>query len=140
MAAPDDKQRDLDRDRDHIVEAFKHGKPIGAIGEGIELLRAAPVAGVELTSNGLHEDAGVVTVGDGHLQLRHPRLGSLHRDDPPYLCRARGCQLPRRLSGRQDIGRGNDDQRHPALEPRGLLDGGHIGRPYERRQLPRLLR
>jgi catalase len=46
-----------------VAEAFKHGKPIGAIGEGIELLRAAPLDGVRLAgaAEGEVSDRGVVT-------------------------------------------------------------------------------
>ncbi len=45
----------------YVAEAFKHGKPVGAIGDGIELLRVAPLPGLELDADGIHEAAGVVT-------------------------------------------------------------------------------
>jgi len=48
----------------HFVnEVFKHGKPIGATGEGVELLRAAKLEGVQLADTGeAIESLGVVTV------------------------------------------------------------------------------
>jgi catalase len=48
----------------HFVnEVFKHGKPIGATGEGVELLRAAKLDGVQLADSGeVVESLGVVTV------------------------------------------------------------------------------
>jgi catalase len=48
----------------HFVnEAFKHGKTIGATGEGVELLRAARLEGVQLADSGtVVESLGVVTV------------------------------------------------------------------------------
>jgi catalase len=53
----------------HFVnEMFKHCKPIGAIGEGIELLEASSIKGVdysgESTMNGVNSSKGVVTVKD----------------------------------------------------------------------------
>jgi catalase len=50
-----------------VAEAFKHGKPVGATGEGVELLRAAPMNGVRLAdSSEAVEHRGVVSVaGDG---------------------------------------------------------------------------
>jgi catalase len=45
-----------------VSEAFKHGKPVGATGEGVELLRAAGLAGVQLADSGqVVESRGVVT-------------------------------------------------------------------------------
>jgi catalase len=48
-----------------INEAFKHGKAIGAIGEGVELIAASQVTGVELAKPDSHEGVvsslGVVT-------------------------------------------------------------------------------
>ncbi|MCW2902689.1 MAG: katE [Streptosporangiaceae bacterium] len=46
-----------------VAEAFKHSKPIGAIGEGIELLTAARLEGVRLANGaeGGVADRGVVT-------------------------------------------------------------------------------
>jgi catalase len=54
----------------HFVnEAFKHAKPIGASGRGIELLRAAAIGGVALATDGTGDDVivdqGVVTQRDG---------------------------------------------------------------------------
>jgi catalase len=48
----------------HFVnEAFKHGKTVGATGEGVELLRAARLEGVQLASSEEAVDSlGVVTV------------------------------------------------------------------------------
>jgi catalase len=48
-----------------INEAYKHCKPIGAIGAGIELLKASNIEGVELAdpgSKGVVVDKGVVTM------------------------------------------------------------------------------
>jgi catalase len=49
-----------------INEAFKHCKPIGAISEGIDLLSAAALAGVQLANNdaGSVSDKGVVTAAN----------------------------------------------------------------------------
>ncbi len=47
-----------------ISEAFKHGKPIGATGEGVQLLAAAFVPGVDLSKRKLADDKGVVTLHD----------------------------------------------------------------------------
>jgi catalase len=46
----------------YIAEAFKHAKPVGAVGEGVELLREAPLDDVRLSDNGLVSEAGVVTL------------------------------------------------------------------------------
>jgi catalase len=57
----------------HFVnEAFKHGKPVGATGEAVELLRAARLGGVRLADGGdVVEDLGVVTVaGSGSVADR----------------------------------------------------------------------
>ncbi len=48
----------------YVAEAFKHAKPVAAIGEGVELLREAHLPGVSLSENGLVADAGVVTLAD----------------------------------------------------------------------------
>jgi catalase len=46
-----------------VSEAFKHGKPVGATGEGVELLRASPLHGVQLADSAeAVESMGVVTV------------------------------------------------------------------------------
>lgn len=46
-----------------INEAFKHGKPIAASGEGVNLLRAANLANVQFADSGeVVESLGVVTV------------------------------------------------------------------------------
>jgi catalase len=49
----------------HFVnEAFKHGKPVAASGEGVQVLQVADLAGVELVTVGsgrISEDKGVVT-------------------------------------------------------------------------------
>ena len=45
-----------------INETFKHCKTVGAIGEGVDVLRAAQLAGVRLADgDGVTNDAGVVT-------------------------------------------------------------------------------
>jgi catalase len=54
----------------HFVnEAFTHGKPIGAVGEGVELLKASDIRGVAYAEPGaggyqVTADRGVVTVAD----------------------------------------------------------------------------
>jgi catalase len=52
----------------HFVnEAFKHGKPLGAIGHGISVLQASVIDGVRLAEpgDGVVSDQGVVTGADG---------------------------------------------------------------------------
>jgi catalase len=49
----------------YIAEAFRHGKPIGAIGDGVDLLAIAPLNGagaLDRTRTGLIDELGVVTV------------------------------------------------------------------------------
>jgi catalase len=46
----------------YVAEAYKHGKPVGALGEGVELLREAPLNGARISDNGLVDEAGVVTL------------------------------------------------------------------------------
>ncbi len=48
----------------YFAEAYKHGKPVGAIGDGIALLREARLNGAELSENGhgTVARAGVVTL------------------------------------------------------------------------------
>ena len=49
-----------------VQEAFKHGKPIGATAEGVELLRAAQLGDIELADgNDVVADRGVVTAPGG---------------------------------------------------------------------------
>ena len=49
-----------------VSEAFKHGKPVGATGEAVELLRRAALPGIRLAGSGeVVEDRGVVTVAGG---------------------------------------------------------------------------
>jgi catalase len=49
-----------------LNEAFKHCKPIAASGEGVELVMATEVTGVDLAQSGMHDqvvaDKGVITV------------------------------------------------------------------------------
>lgn len=46
-----------------INEAFKHCKPIGAVGEGVELLKASQITGVDVASkNAVERSEGVVTL------------------------------------------------------------------------------
>lgn len=47
-----------------INEAFKHCKAIAATGEGVELLKASNITGVELSQEQLKSDKGVVTVSN----------------------------------------------------------------------------
>ena len=51
-----------------ISEAFKHCKPIAAIGEGVELLQAANLMNIRLADNrsgGRQSDKGVISAGNG---------------------------------------------------------------------------
>jgi catalase len=49
-----------------VQEAFKHCKAVGAMGAGVELLRAARLEGVRLSDDdAVMADAGVVTAGPG---------------------------------------------------------------------------
>ena len=48
-----------------IAEAFKHGKPIGATGEGVDLIEAASLPGIALSDGDLTAEKGVVTMRDG---------------------------------------------------------------------------
>jgi len=47
----------------YVAEAFKHGKAVGGIGAGVELLRAAALNGARLSDGELVDAAGVVTLG-----------------------------------------------------------------------------
>ena len=53
----------------YVTEAYKHYKPVGALGEGVELLREAPLNGARLSDNGLLDEAGVVTLANGNGEL-----------------------------------------------------------------------
>jgi catalase len=46
-----------------INEVFRHGKPIGATGEGLDLLAAADLGGIRLSDGEPASDRGVVTAG-----------------------------------------------------------------------------
>jgi len=46
----------------YVAEAYKHGKAVGALGEGVELVRASPVNDVRLSDDGLVAEHGVVTL------------------------------------------------------------------------------
>ncbi|MGE0058490.1 MAG: catalase [Dehalococcoidia bacterium] len=49
-----------------VQEAFKHGKPIGATGEGVQLFQAANLGDIQLADGtALGNDRGVVTAGAG---------------------------------------------------------------------------
>lgn len=48
-----------------VQEAFKHGKPVGATGEGVELLREVRLPGIVLSDGATTSDKGVVTMRDG---------------------------------------------------------------------------
>jgi catalase len=47
-----------------VAEAYKHGKAVGAIGEGVYLLREAPLNDTRVSENGVVADAGVVTLAE----------------------------------------------------------------------------
>jgi catalase len=68
-------QRSVDALRTHgeavhfINEAFKHGKPIGAVGEGVDLLAMARLPGISLAAQGeTRSEHGVVTDRTGHAE------------------------------------------------------------------------
>jgi len=46
----------------YVTEAYKHGKAIGAIGDGVDLLRGAPLNDMRLSETGLVAEHGVVTL------------------------------------------------------------------------------
>ena len=46
----------------YVAEAYKHAKPIAAIGEGVELLRDAPLNDARISQDGLVDNSGVVTL------------------------------------------------------------------------------
>jgi catalase len=46
----------------YVAEAYKHAKPIAAIGEGVELLRGAPLNDARISDDGLVDSLGVVTL------------------------------------------------------------------------------
>lgn len=48
-----------------VEEAFKHGKAVGATGEGVDLLEAARLRGIALSDGAATSDKGVVTMRDG---------------------------------------------------------------------------
>ncbi|MBV9310040.1 MAG: DJ-1/PfpI family protein [Solirubrobacterales bacterium] len=56
----------------YVAEAYKHAKPLGALGDGVDLLREAPLNDARLSDTGLVDESGVVTLaatgnGDGEL-------------------------------------------------------------------------
>ena len=56
----------------YVAEAYKHAKPIGALSDGVELLREAPLNHLKLSDNGLVDESGVVTLaspGNGNGDL-----------------------------------------------------------------------
>ena len=56
----------------YVAEAYKHAKPVGAISDGVELLRDAPLNCAKLSDNGLLDENGVVTLaslGNGNGEL-----------------------------------------------------------------------
>jgi catalase len=57
----------------YVAEAYKHAKPVGGLGEGVDLLRDAPLNDATLSDNGLADESGVVTLaspgnGNGDVQ------------------------------------------------------------------------
>jgi catalase len=62
----------LERDglaRHYVAEAFKHGKAVAALGQGVELVRGLRLPGVRLSGagDGVVDEQGVVTSEDGQL-------------------------------------------------------------------------
>ena len=64
-AASIEAQREQGDALHFVAEAFKHGKAIGATGEGVDLLRDAGLPGIALSDGDLTADKGVVTLRDG---------------------------------------------------------------------------
>ena len=64
-----------------VAEAFKHGKAIGATGEGVDLLRDAGLPGIALSDGDLTADKGVVTLrhGTGDAAERFVEAVAQHR-------------------------------------------------------------
>ena len=46
----------------YVAEAYKHGKAVGAIDDGVDLLRASPLNGALLSDDSLVDEHGVVTL------------------------------------------------------------------------------
>jgi catalase len=56
----------------YVAEAYKHAKPVGALGEGVDLLREAPLNDANLSDSELLDESGVITLaspGDGNGEL-----------------------------------------------------------------------
>ena len=53
--------------RQFVVEAFKHKKPVAALGEGVDLLEDADLPDVEVSDGDLTDEHGVVTSRDDDL-------------------------------------------------------------------------
>ncbi len=53
----------------YVAEAYKHAKPVAAWGEGVDLLRDAPLNDARLSDDGLVAEAGVVTIASDNGEL-----------------------------------------------------------------------
>jgi catalase len=53
----------------YMAEAYKHAKPVGAWGEGVDLLREAPLNDARVSDNGLVAESGVVTIASDNGDL-----------------------------------------------------------------------
>ncbi len=53
----------------YVAEAYKHAKPVAAWGEGVDLVREAPLNDARVSDNGLVAEAGVVTIASDNGEL-----------------------------------------------------------------------
>jgi catalase len=79
----------------YVAEAYKHAKPVAAMGEGVELLREAPLNDARISDNGLVNNSGVVTLA-GSAERRgarrvHRRGGRRDRPAPTLRSADRAC-------------------------------------------------
>lgn len=64
-----------------LNEAFRHCKAIAATGEGVELLQASSIRGVDVSEEQLKSDQGVVTIGNTS-DMQSFKMGRLTRRIP----------------------------------------------------------
>ncbi|HZE05316.1 MAG TPA: catalase [Solirubrobacteraceae bacterium] len=53
----------------YVAEAYRHAKPVGAIGAGIGVLERAPIPDLDLNGSGTHAEAGVITAAEDETDL-----------------------------------------------------------------------
>jgi catalase len=76
-----------------INEAFKHCKPIAAVGEGVDVLQSSEIKGVKFSDSKLQDDQGVLTLRSGeasgivksfiHAIAQHCHWNRLQKDKVP---------------------------------------------------------